>query len=353
LAASYRLAELARRVGGKVRGNGDRRVEGLATLDAAGPAHLSFFTNARYRKAALATRAGALLVGKPADLGDRDLLICNEPYVALAQLLELFQAVVPAPPAGVSPRAAVSRGAKLGEGVSVGPFAVIEEGAMLGASVVVGPGTVIGRDSRIGEATELRPGVVLYPGTVIGARCLVHSGVVLGGDGFGFATVNGVHRKVPQTGRVVVGDDVEIGANTTVDRGALGETEIGSGAKLDNLVMIAHGVRVGAGSLLAAQAGIAGSTRLGPGVVMAGQSGIIGHLDIAGGTIVAAKSAVFDDTAGAGTVAGVPAVDHRNWKRAQALVRRLPELHRTVKELQQRVAELEARSTADRREDDR
>jgi len=193
----------------------------------------------------------------------------------------------------------------------------------------------------------LMPRVVLYPGTCVGARCLIHAGAVLGGDGFGFATTAGTHRKVPQLGRVVVEDDVEIGANSTVDRGTLGETRIGRGTKIDNLVMVAHGVVIGPHGLLAAQAGVAGSTRIGSHVAIAGQSGAAGHLRIGDRVVVAAKTAVFTDLPEGSFVAGIPAVDHRAWKRSLVEVKSLPELRSRLRALEERLAVLEAQDKGD------
>lgn len=337
---AFTLGQLAARVGGTVHGDPQRRIRGVATLDRAGPDQLSFLTNVKYRHAAAATRAGAVLVGPHSRLAGPDLLEVEEPYLALAGLLELFHPA-PARPRGVSPDARVGEGVRLGDQVAVGSFAVVEDGASLGDRVVVGAGCVVGEGCEIGSDSELKPRVVLYPGTRVGARCLVHAGVVLGGDGFGFATTAEGHRKVPQCGHVVVEDDVEIGANSTVDRGALGQTTIGRGSKIDNLVMIAHGVQVGPETLMAAQAGIAGSTRLGARTTFAGQSGAAGHLEIADGSVVGAKSAVFGDLPQGAFVAGIPAVDHRIWKRSQALIRKLPEMQKEIRRLRERLAALE------------
>jgi len=352
LSTGYRLGELAERVGGRVRGDPERVVRGIDTLERCGSDDLGFLTNPRYRKQVRATRAGAILVAPDSGLEGHDLLEVREPYLALARLLALFHPVRRRP-AGISPDARVAPDARLGRDVRVEAFAVIEEGVQLGDGVLVGSGCVLGSGSTVGAASELRPRVVLYPGTVVGSRCLVHSGAVLGGDGFGFATSAGTHHKVPQTGRVVVEDDVEIGANTTIDRGAVGDTVIERGAKLDNLVMIAHGVRVGAGSLLAAQSGIAGSTRLGRFTALGGQSGVTGHVELADRTTVAAKSAVLQDVRETAFVAGIPAVDHREWKRAQASLRRLPELRAEVRRLRRQVRELERRVGVAEDEEDR
>ena len=335
------LSELARAVGGRVDGDANRRVRGVATLEDAGPEDLSFLTNLKYRASVGRSRAGAILVGPTTAIEGRDLLVVPDPYLALAEILDRMHPAQRTLP-GVSADARVAPGAVVGVDVAIGPFAVVEPGARLGDRVIVGAGVVIGEGSTIGPDTILRPRVVLYPGTCIGARCQIHAGVVLGGDGFGFATTAGSHRKVPQLGRVVIEDDVEIGANSTVDRGTLGDTRIGRGTKIDDLVMVAHGVVIGPHGLLAGQAGIAGSTRIGSHVTMAGQSGVAGHLSLGDRVVVAAKSAVFSDIPDQGFVAGIPAVDHRAWKRSSALVKMLPELRLRIRALEDRLAALEA-----------
>ncbi len=337
----FTLAELARRLGGRVHGDPGRRVGGVATLEAAGPRDLSFLTHPRYREAARTSRAGAILVGAGAALEGRDLVEVADPYLALAEVLECFYPSPPFEP-GVHPDARIGRDVRLGL-VRVGPFAVIGDRSRLADGVVVGAGCVLGEDCVVGEGTRLEARVVLYPGTRVGARCIVHAGAVLGADGFGFVRSGETYRKLPQVGRVVVEDDVEIGANAAIDRAMLGETVVGRGSKLDDLVMVAHGVRLGPSCLLAGQSGIAGSARVGARVTFAGQSGSAGHLEIGDECIIAAKSAVFDDLPPGSFVAGIPAVDHRQWKRAQALVRRLPELRAELRRLRQRVAALERR----------
>ncbi len=345
MSTGYRLGDLAERVGGRVVGDPDRRVVGVATLEAAGPGDLAFLTNPRYRRRAETTRAGAVLVGRGVTLPGRDLLEAGEPYVALAEILALIHPPAPRRP-GISPDARIGRDVSLGSDPAIGPFAVVGDGAVLGDRVTVGAGSVVGEGCSIGDDTVLVARVVLYPGTRVGARCTLHAGVVLGSDGFGYATSRGRHRKVPQVGRVVVEDDVEIGANTTVDRGTLGDTVVGRGTKLDNLVMVAHGVRVGPDCLLAAQSGIAGSTELGRGVSFAGQSGAAGHLRIGDGAAVGAKSAVLEDVPDGAFVAGIPAVDHRTWKRSQAVLKRLPELRAALRRLERRIEDLEATARA-------
>jgi UDP-3-O-[3-hydroxymyristoyl] glucosamine N-acyltransferase len=340
------LSELAAAVGGRVDGDAGRRVRRVATLEEAGPDELSFLTNPRYRLALKSSRAGAILVGPGVTVEGRDLLVAPDPYLALAEILDRMHQA-PRPVLGVSPDARIAPGAAVGAEVAIAAFAVVGGGARIGDRAVVGAGAVIGEGSAIGEDTVLMPRVVLYPGTLVGARCLIHAGVVLGGDGFGFATSAGTHRKVRQLGRVVVEDDVEIGANSTVDRGTLGETRIGRGTKIDNLVMVAHGAVIGPHGLLAAQAGVSGSTRIGSHVTMAGQSGAAGHLRMGDRVVVAAKTAVFSDVLDGSFVAGIPAVDHRAWKRSVALVKMLPELRSRLRALEERLAVLEARGKGD------
>lgn len=336
----YTLLEVARRIGAELEGDPAREVRGVATLETAGPDELSFLTHPRYRDAARTTKAGAVLLGPGETLGGRALLVSREPYLALARALTLFHPRADPPP-GVSPDARIADDVELGHEVSIGAFTVVEAGCRLGDRVRIGSGCSVGAGSTIGDDSELCPRVVLYPRTRVGSRCLLHAGVVLGADGFGFASDASGHHKVPQVGRVVVEDDVEIGANSTVDRAMLGETVIGAGSKLDDQVMVAHGVRLGERALLAAQSGIAGSTRTGRGLTLAGQSGIAGHLHLGEGAIVAAKSAVFSDQPERAFVAGIPATDHRKWKRSQAGLARLSAALRELRRLREKVAALE------------
>jgi UDP-3-O-[3-hydroxymyristoyl] glucosamine N-acyltransferase len=325
------LEEIARRLGGSVEGDARLVIEGIKPLAEAGPAQLAFVARADYARQAAGSRAGALLVGRgPAPAG-RTLLKVDDPYLALARALELFHPA-PVPPAGVHPEA------RVGSAATVHPEACLMAGSRvgdrcrIGARVQVHPGVVVGEDCVIGADTILYPNVTLYPRTVLGARVIVHSGAVLGSDGFGFARDGEAHHKIPQVGWVEVEDDVEIGANTTIDRGTFGPTRIGRGSKIDNLVQVAHNVQVGEHCLLVAQSGLAGSTRLGRSVTLAGQSGAAGHLSLGDGVKVGAKSAVLGDQPAGAFVIGHPAVDHRQWKRMQAALRRLPEMLRGLRE---------------------
>lgn len=339
----YTLGQLAREVGATVIGDAERIITGLRPLDEAGPEHLSFYHNRRYLEAARRSRAGALLVADAEPFSGRDLLVCRDAYPAFASLSSLLNPA-PRPAPGVHPSAVVATSARVDEGASVGPHAVVGDRAVVARGAVLGPCVVLGDDSEVGLDSILHPHVVIEPGCRVGARCIIHAGSVIGSDGFGFATVRGEHRKVPQVGIVVVEDDVEIGANVCIDRATLGETRIGRGTKTDNLVQIGHNVRVGEHSLLVAQVGVSGSTHLGHHVVLAGQSGVAGHLHIADGTVVAAQSAVMADTQAGETVMGSPARPQREWMRAMANLLHLEALKRRLRAIEEAVARLEGKA---------
>jgi UDP-3-O-[3-hydroxymyristoyl] glucosamine N-acyltransferase len=340
--ATYTLGEIASRIAGSAVGDAGCVIAGIRPLDQAGPRDLSFLAHPRYRQAAESCRAAALIVRASERLPGRNLILVENPYTALAAAMELFH---PArrPPAGVSREAVIEEEVELGRGVSIGPLAVVGRGSRLGDGAALLPGVVLGTDVVVGRGTILHPGVVVYAGCRIGDRVVIHAGSIIGSDGFGFGEAEAGRARIPQVGIVRIEDDVEIGAGTTIDRATFGETVIGKGTRIDNLVQVGHNVVVGEGSVLVAQTGIAGSTRLGRSVIMAGQSGAAGHLSLGDGTIVGAKSAVLQDTAPGAFVLGHPAVDHREWKRTQAAARRLPDLLRRVRRLE---AALEAKGAS-------
>lgn len=362
---AFRLGDLAEKVGGEVRGDADRSIEGLRALADAGPEHLSLLTNPRFRDEARESRAGALMIprgargeklvrglrpgtdkGAETEPSEPSWLLVEDPSFALVELLPLFHPPQrPAP--GVHPTAVVDSRAEIDPSASIGPYAVVAAGTRVAAEVVVEAHVAIGRDCRVGEGSWLHPHAVLYDGTELGRRCIVHSGAVLGADGFGYAQVDGEHRKVPQVGRVSLGDEVEVGALSAVDRGALGATRVGDGTKIDNLVQVAHNVEVGRAALLCGQAGIAGSTRLGDGVVLAGQAGVTDHLRLGDGVQVAAKSAVLGDVEPGLRVAGIPAAPLREWRRQVVRVSHLDDLQRRIRELERRLAGPAAGGTGD------
>ena len=328
------LGELAALVGGVVRGDSQRGVAAIRSLAAAGPEDLSLLTHPKYRDEARASRAGALLVGRDEPELPHDLLVCPDPAWALGELLRRLHPAVTATP-GVHGTAVVAPDCVIDADASVGPYVVVGEGSRVDAGAVLHPGVVVGRRCRIGAGSVLHPRVVLYDDTELGARVTVHAGAVLGADGFGYAPHGGVLVKVPQVGRVVVEDDVEIGANSAIDRATLEETRIGAGSKLDNLVQVGHNVRLGKGCLLCGQVGIAGSTQLGDGVVMAGRAGAGGHLEIGDGVQVAADSVVLRSVPAGAKMAGSPAIPLAEWRRQTALLPRLAELLRRLRRLEQ------------------
>lgn len=340
---TYTLGEIATRLGGRVHGDAGRVIAGIQPLDRAGPDDLSFIAHPRYRSAAGTSRAAALIVGSSDRVSGRNLIVVDNPYAALASVMGLFFESVPPEP-GISPQAVLGEDARCGPDVSIGPFAVVGRRCRVGDRTVIMPHVVLGDDVRIGADSVLHAGVVVYARSVLGERVIVHAGSVLGSDGFGYAETDGSRAKIPQVGNVIIEDDVEIGACTTIDRATFGSTVVGRGTKVDNLVQIAHNVVIGEGSILVAQAGIAGSTTLGSRVILAGQSGAAGHLKLGERTVVGAKSAVLQDLPPGSFVIGHPAVNHREWKKERAAARRLPELLRRVARLEKAVGEWRERA---------
>ena len=341
---AHRLAELAELVSGRVEGDPDRTVAAIRALEAAGPGDLSFVTLARHRARALASSASALLVGEDLaatlaggrqDGRGADLLVVADAGLALARLLAVFHPE-PARAAGRHPTAIVEAGAVVDPAAHLGPYAVIGAGSRVGAGAAVLAHAVVGSGCTIGERALIHPHAVLYDRTEVGAGCIVHSGVVLGGDGFGYATRGGVHHKLPQVGRVVLEDEVEIGANTTIDRAALGETRVGAGTKIDNQVMLGHNVQVGRRSLLCAQVGIAGSTRIGDGVVLGARVGAVDHVEIGDRVQAAAGTDVFESLPAGAVVGGSPAHPVGRWRRQLVLLWKLEEMFRRLRALERR-----------------
>ena len=340
MSLTIELADLGQKLGADVIGDGQLEIRGVRPLDSAGEEHLSFLHNLKYADEARSSAAGAILVADPEALPGRNLLVCPEPYLALAHVLDLFHPAV-APESGVHPSAVVADAVSVGVGASVGPLVSIAEGSSIGERSVVGAGCALGRGVEIGMDCVLHPRVVVEDSCRIGDRCIVHSGTVIGSDGYGFATVEGIHHKVPQVGIVVVEDDVELGANVCVDRAALGETRIGRGTKVDNLVQIAHNVEIGEHCLIVAQVGISGSCRIGHHSVFAGKSGSVGHVTIGNGVVLSAKAVATKDVPDGVTLSGNPGRPHREWLKIQANLNRIDGLREQVKQLELRLAELE------------
>lgn len=335
------LRALAELLECELRGDPDCRIHSVAPLQVAGVGQISFLANPRYRSYLDATAAGAVIL-RPADAEGYpgNVLLVKDPYLAYARVAE---ALYPPPPtaAGIHPTAVVDSAAEVDATAAVGPHCVVEAGVRLAAGVVVGAGCFIGRDTVLGAGTRLMANVTLYHDTRIGSRVLIHSGAVIGGDGFGFANENGRWVKIPQLGRVIIGDDVEVGANTTIDRGALEDTVIEEGVKLDNLIMVAHNVQIGAHSAAAGCVGIAGSARIGRHCTLAGGVGIVGHLEIADNVHVTGMSMVTHSLTEPGVYSsGTPLMDNRDWRKSSVRFKQLDDMARRLRELEKRLERL-------------
>jgi len=337
------LGVLAVRHGCELRGDPDRVVERVATLGHADGLSLTFLANSAYRGQLAGTRAGAVILA-PADAADCpvDVLVVRDPYVVYARVAaELHPA--PATEPGIHPTAAVAPDAVVPGSCQIGPGAVVGRGVVLGERVVLGARTVLGERVAVGAGTRFMPGVTVYPDVRIGARCTLHAGVVLGSDGFGFARErDGSQVKVPQLGGVSVGDDVEIGANTTIDRGAIDDTVIGNGVKLDNQIQVGHNVRIGEHTVIAAQTGISGSTTIGARCTIGGKAGFAGHIVVADDVIIGGGTSVTGSIRVAGVYAGggTPADELPRWRRNMARFGQLDELAKRVRSLEKRFAGL-------------
>jgi UDP-3-O-[3-hydroxymyristoyl] glucosamine N-acyltransferase len=329
------LAEIAELIGGKLEGDGSTPIEGVADLQGAGPTDLSFFAHPRYEVAARQTRAGALLVGPkaPKDLGKARIRVGN-PSAAFTQVAMLFAPAEVPRLTGLHPSAVISPQAQVGRDVGIGPHAVVEEGAVIGDQTQIGAGSYLGRHVRIGAHCTLHPRVYVGDRCVLGNRVVLHAGAVVGADGFGYEMKDGKHQKVPQLGFVQIDDDAEIGANTTIDRGRFARTHIGAGAKIDNLVMIAHNCVVGPHSVIVAQSGLSGSTTTGHHVTIAGHVGTVGHIHIGSGAILTAKSGVTKDVPEGQTWRGAPARPIKEQMEMEAYLQHLPDLARRLKALE-------------------
>ncbi|HSJ07614.1 MAG TPA: UDP-3-O-(3-hydroxymyristoyl)glucosamine N-acyltransferase [Longimicrobiales bacterium] len=334
-----KASQLARAVDGRLEGGADPDVTGAAPLDRAGPSDLSFLGSPHYLHEAAAT--GAAVVLARTELAGRlpeglPRIIVADPHAALAVLLPLLYPPEP-PPAGVHPAAVVGDGVELGEGVAIGAHAVVGDGTAIGAGAILAAHVVVGRHCRIGARAYLHPHVTVYDRAILGDRTILHSGARIGVDGFGYSSSRAGHVKIPHVGRCVIGSDVEIGANTTIDRGSIGDTVIGDGCKIDNLVQIGHNVRMGEHCIVVSQVGVSGSTRLGRFVTLGGQAGIPGHITIGDGATVAAQAGVFGNVPAGATVSGYPARPHREALRAQAGLFRLPEVMKRLRALERAV----------------
>lgn len=335
MTATIKLGQLAEFLGATLRGAEDKEITGLATLKEAGPGQVSFLANPQYRKFLVDTQASALLL-KPADADSYagDALLVPDPYLAYARISHLFDPK-PKAAAGVHPTAVIADDAQIDPAASIGAFAVIESGARIAAGVTVGAQCFIGARCEIGEGGWLAPRVTLYHDVRIGKRVVIQSGAVLGGEGFGFANEKGVWQKIAQIGGVLIGDDVEIGVNTAIDRGALADTRIGNGVKLDNQIQIAHNVQIGDHTAMAACVGISGSTKIGKHCMLAGGVGLVGHIDICDGVFITGMTMVTHSITEPGSYSSGTAMQPAGeWRKSAARIRKLDDMARRLQKLE-------------------
>jgi UDP-3-O-[3-hydroxymyristoyl] glucosamine N-acyltransferase len=329
----FTATEIAKHTNGEVVGDGSIVLNGFAPADRAKPGDLTFAENSDYLALAEKSAASAIIVDKAISSSAKTLIRVGNPRVAFAKTLALFFPE-PAFPPGIHPTAVIAKTAQIDPTAHIGPHCVVGERVRIGERSVLQGNNHVSADSKIGSETNIFPNATVYPRSEIGNRVRIHSGTVIGSDGFGYVPDNGIHRKVPQIGNVIIQDDVEIGSNVSIDRGALGPTIIGKGTKIDNLVQIAHNVVIGENSLIVAQAGVAGSTKLGSYVILGGQVGIAGHLKIGNGVSVAAQSGVMHNIPDGEKWFGYPAQPDKQTKRQMIALQQLPELIRRVNKLE-------------------
>ena len=333
---SFTAADIAKRLDGEVLGDGTTVLTGFATADNARQGDVTFAENATYFAAAEKSAATAIIAGKEFSSTQKIVIRAANPRVAFARALEIFYPEPSFAP-GIHPSAVIAASAEVDPTAHIGPHCVIGERAKIGANCAIQAGSVIGDDVGLGEATNLFPNVTIYARSQIGKHVRIHSSTVIGSDGFGYVLDNGFHRKVPQIGNVVIGDDVEIGSNVSVDRGALGSTIIGKGTKIDNLVQVAHNVEIGAHSILCAHVGIAGSTKLGNFCVLAGQVGLAGHIKLGNQVTVGSQSGVMHNIPDGESWLGTPAMPDKQAKRVMIAWQRLPDLLKKVAEWERKL----------------
>ncbi|MCF6148987.1 MAG: UDP-3-O-(3-hydroxymyristoyl)glucosamine N-acyltransferase [Candidatus Kuenenia sp.] len=335
------LQELADYVGGTVVGNPNTIINGIMGIDEATKGHITFVSNEKYIKKINHTRASAVIVSPKLKEVKKNLLVCNNPYLAFAKIVELMLYKKPEYAKGIDPSARVADTAKIGQDVSIQAYAAIGENTRIGDRVVIFPGVFIGENCTIGDDTVLHANVVIYPDSVIGSRVTVHSNTVIGSSGFGYAPDGQSYYKIPQVGIAVIEDDVDIGANTTINRAALGNTIIRRGTKIDSQVVISHNVEVGEDSLIVSQVGIAGSAKIGNHVTLAGGAGIIGHITVGDNVTVGGRSGVAQDLPANGTYLGTPALPIQRMRRCYVIIEKLPEMKEHMKSLEKRLQQLE------------
>jgi len=337
------LNEIAKLIDGKVIGNGDILITGASGIREAAEGDITFLANSRYSPLMDKTRAAAIITSSDAQETTKPIIVTENPSLAFVKIISMFMPDDAGHPSGIDYTAVIGKNVSLGKGVTIGAYSVIGDNVEIGDNAIIYAGCYIGHHTKIGAQTLIYPHVSVRERISIGKGVIIHSGAVIGSDGFGFATIKGAHHKIPQVGTVEINDDVEIGANVTIDRARFDKTVIGRGTKIDNLVQIGHNVVIGENSLIVAQAGVAGSTIVGNNVVLGGQSGLVGHITLGDNAIVTAQSGVAKSVPADTMVSGYPARPFMTTQRVNASLQNLPKLFNLVKELKKKIEELEAR----------
>jgi UDP-3-O-[3-hydroxymyristoyl] glucosamine N-acyltransferase len=337
------LAEIAHIVQGEVCGDKKAVISGINGIEEAQAGDITFVSNPKYFPLVETTKASAILAPRSLKIPDRNVVYTDRPSLAFDQILSIFAEPDQFYIKGIHKTASIASSAKLGNNVAVGPFSVIEDGVVIGENSTIHAGSFIGPNSSLGKDCTLYPHVTIREKTVIGDRVVIHSGTVIGADGFGYEQIDGRHKKLSQIGNVVIEDDVEIGANVTIDRARFDKTFIGRGTKIDNLVMIAHNVKIGENCIIISQVGISGSTVVERNCILAGQVGLAGHLKIGEGSIIAAKSGVMRSIPPGSRIFGYPAVDDKEAKKSIVIYQNLPKYVEKIRELERKIEELESK----------
>ena len=335
------LGEIAKLIDGKVSGDKNTVITGVCGIKEAQNGDITFVANPKYAALARTTKASAVIASYDVEIKEKPAIQTENPSLAFAKMISLASPVEIKHPSGIHPTAIISKKAKLGKDVAVAAYSVIEDDVEIGDKTIIYPSCFIGCGTKIGRQTIIYPLVSIRERITIGNNVIIHSGTVIGCDGFGFAAVKGVHHKIPQIGTVVIGDNVEIGANVTIDRARFDKTVIGAGTKIDNLVQIAHNVCTGKNCIIVAQAGISGSTTIGNDVILAGQVGLVGHINVGDGAVIAAQSGVSKSVPPHTMMFGYPAKPHNIARRVNACVQRLPETHKKIQALEKKIEQLE------------
>lgn len=335
------LKEIALFVEGKLVGDEEVKIKGLAGIEEASPGDLTFLANPKYKKFLDKTEGSAVIVGEDVKKSRIPVIRCKNPRFAFCKVMELFFPPQKTYPEKIDKTAVLGKDVKIGKGVYIGPFVVIEDNVEIKDDVIIMAGTFVGKNSILKENSIVYPNVTIREEVTIGKNVIIHSGTVVGADGFGYAFESGVYRKIPQVGKVDIGDFVEIGANVCIDRATLGTTKIGKGTKIDNLVQIGHNVKIGENTIIVAQVGISGSTQIGNNVIIAGQAGFVGHIKIGDRVVVGAQSGISKDIPSDTVVFGYPAREAKKAKKIEACISNLPQLVKRVYELEKKIKEIE------------